>query len=134
MDNNEKKLKRKEEKWVSNFQKHAFLSDGGVDRDKQDSSSPAKQKPSLRSDRKRKGDEGSQTKPLDRKTTRCVCNDNAVSTEDLVMLGLYRFTEEQEEIYRNFVQMLSGFDEFDRVSFASVLAAAIYRLIEPVAF
>ena len=119
VDNNEKKLKKKEEKWVSNFQKHAFLSDGGVDREKNEvssrSASPAKTKSFSRSDRKRRGDEADQTKQSN-KSARSVCKDSSVSTEDLVMLGLYRFSEEQEEIYRNFVQMISGFDEFDKVS------------------
>ena len=43
------------------------------------------------------------------------CSDDNICIEDLVMMGLYRLDERQEQIYRNFVEMISGFDEYDKV-------------------
>lgn len=109
--NDEEKQKRKEEKWVSNFQKHS------LNERKIRSSSPSKIKTnsddSFVGSRKRTGFDV--TKMENVKCKRSVCHDQNVSNEDLVMLGLYRFTPDQEEIYRSFVDMISGFDDFDKV-------------------
>jgi len=43
------------------------------------------------------------------------CDDIHVSEEELIMRGMYRLNQSQEEIYRNFVHMLAGFDNFDKV-------------------
>jgi hypothetical protein len=122
VNNDEGRLKRKEEKWISNFQKHHFLTDGGVDKDEQPRSrgtSPQKPKPAVfgatgraNDHKKRKGEEKS---PPRSKTARNACHDPNISPEDLVMLGLYRLDDNQQAIYRAFVEMLSGFDDYDKV-------------------
>lgn len=38
-----------------------------------------------------------------------------LSTQELIMLGMYKFNEEQEEIYNKFVKMLTEFDVHDQV-------------------
>lgn len=38
-----------------------------------------------------------------------------LSSDELVLLGMYRFSPEQEEIYEKFVQMISDFNQFDMV-------------------
>jgi hypothetical protein len=120
VSHDETKLKRKEDKWVSNFQKHSFLSEnkleGGVDsRDR--SKSPLRSRSPGPHSRSHRGNasnvDDSQTNS--NKTIRRVCYDPTIAPEDLVMLGLYRLDERQQEIYRNFVEMLGGFDEYDRV-------------------
>lgn len=49
------------------------------------------------------------------RNTRSKCTDQGVSNVDLIMMGLYRLDDSQEEIYRKFVDMLAGFDDFDKV-------------------
>lgn len=111
---------------MSNFQKHAFLSEGG-DREhdgeknkgnRSSSGSPGRLRSSYsagssRHD-KRKVEAEAEAEPADR-NTRSKCFDQRVSKEDLLMMGLYRLSDEQEDIYRRFVDMISTFDEFDRV-------------------
>ena len=41
------------------------------------------------------------------------CTNPAISDEDLIMLGMYRFNERQSAVYQNFVEMLSEFDPHD---------------------
>lgn len=48
------------------------------------------------------------------------CYDISLSDEELIMKGIYRLNEYQDEIYRNFIEMLSSFDEFDKVNFISI--------------
>ncbi len=122
VDDNPDKQKKKEQKWVNNFQKHAFLSDGvGGDHDEKNkttsksaSYSPGKLRTSYSAGstrhEKRKADSEEQNR-----NTRSKCFDPSVSPEDLLMLGLYRLDEEQEDIYRRFVDMISTFDDFDKV-------------------
>ena len=43
------------------------------------------------------------------------CDDIHISEEELIMRGMYRLNPSQEEIYRNFVTMIAGFDNFDKV-------------------
>ena len=45
------------------------------------------------------------------------CDDIHISEEELIMRGMYRLNPSQEEIYRNFVTMIAGFDNFDKVIF-----------------
>jgi hypothetical protein len=121
VSHDETKLKRKEDKWVSNFQKHSFLSDnkpeGGVDsRDR--SKSPLRSRspgPHSRSNHRHNASNVDDSQTNSNKSIRRVCYDPTIAPEDLVMLGLYRLDERQQEIYRNFVEMLGGFDEYDRV-------------------
>lgn len=44
------------------------------------------------------------------------CVDESVSKEQLLMMGMYRLTPEQEVIYQSFVSMLSSFETIDVVS------------------
>jgi hypothetical protein len=125
----ERTMKKKEEKWVSNFQKHAFLSESGTsEKQRADaparSSSPVRNRATLygdgRGDSKKRKEEpavGVQSK----KGARSKCCDQNIAKEDLVMLGLYRLDEAQEEIYRNFVQMISSFDDFDKVLYCTTV-------------
>jgi len=46
------------------------------------------------------------------------CVDPAVSQEQLLMLGMYHLTPEQEEVYQQFVAMLSSFETIDMVTTA----------------
>lgn len=39
-----------------------------------------------------------------------------LTSDELVLLGMYKFNPEQEEIYQKFVSMLTEFDKFDMVS------------------
>lgn len=129
VSNNPDKQRKKEEKWVSNFQKHAFLSEGG-DRDNDGEKHKANKSGSYSPGRlrnthsagasrhdKRKMDTQAQGEPADR-NSRSKCFDPNVSKEDLLMMGLYRLNEDQEDIYRRFVDMISTFDDFDRVRLA----------------
>ena len=72
---------------------------------------------SRRGDRKRKDDHSAESNGGGSRTTqRSRCADPAVGQEDLIMMGLYRLDEHQERIYRDFVSMVSGFDDFDKVN------------------
>jgi len=126
VDDNPEKQRKKEQKWVSNFQKHAFLSEGG-DREhegeknktnKSGSYSPGRLRNShsAGSSRHDKRKMDTESDAADNRNTRSKCFDPHVSKEDLLMMGLYRLSDEQEDIYRRFVDMISTFDEFDRVS------------------
>lgn len=119
----ETRLKRKEEKWVSNFPKYTCLSDGTLDVDGKKgppprgrSNSPPRQRTrevvsaADRRSRKKEDAIAAHSKPL-----RSACYDPNIAPEDVVMLGMYRLDERQQEIYRNFVDMLAEFDEYDRV-------------------
>lgn len=110
---------------MSNFQKHAFLSEGG-DREhegeknktnKSGSYSPGRLRNShsAGSSRHDKRKMDTESDSADNRNTRSKCFDPHVSKEDLLMMGLYRLNDEQEDIYRRFVDMVSTFDEFDRV-------------------
>ncbi len=43
------------------------------------------------------------------------CRDANVSRQQLIMLGMYHLTPQQEAVYDSFVEMLSTFDSFDMV-------------------
>ena len=43
------------------------------------------------------------------------CENKSSSEEDLIFQGQYRFNDEQEKIYQDFVEMLSDFDPHDMV-------------------
>jgi hypothetical protein len=45
------------------------------------------------------------------------CPDFSLTDEECTMAGYYRFNQEQEELYINFVNMLASFDQFDMVKF-----------------
>ena len=47
------------------------------------------------------------------KTRRSRCNKKDISDGDLIIIGQYRFTDEQMVIYNKFTEMLTEFDEFD---------------------
>jgi len=47
------------------------------------------------------------------KTRRSRCNKKDISDRDLIIIGQYRFNEEQLHIYNKFTEMLTEFDEFD---------------------
>eukprot|EP00598_Pedospumella_elongata_P009198 CAMPEP_0184999548 /NCGR_PEP_ID=MMETSP1098-20130426/65824_1 /TAXON_ID=89044 /ORGANISM="Spumella elongata, Strain CCAP 955/1" /LENGTH=298 /DNA_ID=CAMNT_0027526561 /DNA_START=49 /DNA_END=945 /DNA_ORIENTATION=- len=126
VDDNPEKQRKKEQKWVSNFQKHAFLSEGG-DREhegeknktnKSGSYSPGRLRNShsAGSSRHDKRKMDTESDSADNRNTRSKCFDPHVSKEDLLMMGLYRLNDEQEDIYRRFVDMVSTFDEFDRAN------------------
>lgn len=139
IDDNAEKRRKKEQKWVSNFQKHAFLSESGdhdIDKAKTTKSgsySPGKAKSSSGS-----GSQGGATFRLDKRkgggsdgdepsrNTRSKCSDPNISAEDLLMLGMYRLSAEQEEVYRRFVEMVSTFDEFDKVNLVESSASGLY--------
>ena len=57
------------------------------------------------------------------------CLDRNISTEDLIMMGLYRLDEQQEQIYRNFVEMISGFDEYDKVLCNMLLFTSVHSFL-----
>ena len=43
------------------------------------------------------------------------CDDIHITEEELIMRGMYRLNPSQEEIYHNFVNMIAGFDNYDKV-------------------
>jgi len=47
------------------------------------------------------------------KTRRSRCNKKDITDRDLIIIGQYRFTDEQMVIYNKFTEMLTEFDEFD---------------------
>ena len=47
------------------------------------------------------------------KTRRSRCNKKDITDRDLIIIGQYRFNEEQLNIYNKFTEMLTEFDEFD---------------------
>lgn len=44
---------------------------------------------------------------------RCTVDEDHLTGEDLIMLGLYRLNDEQAAIYSDFVEMISGLDKHD---------------------
>lgn len=127
---------------MSNFQKHAFLSESGDhDADKAKTTkggsySPGRAKSSsgsgfqggatFRQEKRKGGSDGDEPS----RNTRSKCSDPNISAEDLLMLGMYRLSAEQEEVYRRFVEMVSTFDEFDKVSWDN--SAGLCFMLMPV--
>jgi hypothetical protein len=64
-------------------------------------------------EKKRKNAENHNSQPEIRQRSKC--SDPSIPMEDLIMMGLYRLDDEQEQIYRAFVDMVSCFDEYDKV-------------------
>ncbi len=121
--------KARETKWVPNFQKHRYLDDKLHEQIKQQHKEQTQARnPSpgaLNRKRTTEGkinddinfEEAEEEEQLDtttmhfsRKSTNQEINDT-----DLIMFGMYRLNTEQEEIYRKFVDMLTGFSQFDKV-------------------
>ncbi len=115
----EEKLKAKEHNWVDNHQKYNVLTESGKppkksshkDRESR-SRSPNRHSRSHQSEHSnfnKKDDEHA----VIRRSARCF--DEGVSKEHLIVLGMYRLSPEQEQIYNSFVNMISEFDQFDMV-------------------
>lgn len=51
---------------------------------------------------------------LDMNDKRYRCTQPGLTREDLTIVGQYRLTRDQEEIYKKFLDMLSNFDEYDQ--------------------
>ena len=49
-----------------------------------------------------------------------------ISDTDLIMFGLYKLNPHQEEIYNQFVQMISEFSNFDMVTFSILFAFYLF--------
>ena len=120
------KEKEREGKWVSNFQVHNSLDPPKSQKRMRNKSN----QPNQHTVSPEPGDATSQfgqTMPplemtedeqeAERKmaTKRRTLN-QGLSSDELILLGMYRFNPEQEEIYNKFVEMLAGFDKFDMVS------------------
>jgi len=58
-----------------------------------------------------------QQPPFYDRNQRYKCLDESVSNENLLLLGMYRLSEEQQQVYDNFVSMLSSFETIDVVSY-----------------
>lgn len=129
---------------MSNFQKHAFLSEcGDLDGDKTKTNKSGSYSPGRPKSSSSGGGHGGATSRHDKRkggadctddhdpgrNTRSKCSDPNVPAEDLIMLGMYRLNAEQEEVYRRFVEMVSTFDDFDKVhtfsDFSSYLSFAL---------
>lgn len=54
------------------------------------------------------------------------CDDIHISEEELIMRGMYRLNPSQEEIYRNFVTMIAGFDNFDKVIMHDIILILLF--------
>lgn len=127
--------KSRESKWVDNFQKFKYLDDrltndikqhlkeqtqarnpspGPLSRKKigdtkisQDKASEEEGEEDLEGEFGNSGQSGFH---FSRKAT-----NEELSDTDLIMFGMYRLNPQQEEIYRQFVEMVSGFSQFDQV-------------------
>eukprot|EP01035_Chromulina_nebulosa_P032691 gene32691-43690_t len=53
------------------------------------------------------------------------CVDPSVSQEQLLMLGMYRLTPEQEAVYQQFVSLLSSFETIDMVAPITAMLAIL---------
>ena len=51
--------------------------------------------------------------------------DPSVSQEQLLMLGMYRLTPEQEAVYQQFVSLLSSFETIDMVAPITAMLAIL---------
>ena len=121
--------KARETKWVPNFQKHRYLDDKLHEQIKTQHKEQTQARNSSPGALNRKrttegkfsddinfeeAEEEEQldtsTMPFSRKST-----NQEISDTDLIMFGMYRLNTEQEEIYRKFVDMLTGFSQFDKV-------------------
>ncbi len=132
----EDRKRDKEDKWVVNFQKYRFLEDkqheetlklqranSELAREQQREKSPTRALRPLTASgssstfRKRHGhnedDEDSRNQSSIHVKKRAL-NKN-LSTQELIMLGMYKLSDEQEDIYNKFVKMLSEFDVHDQV-------------------
>jgi hypothetical protein len=134
-------MKKRENKWVGNFQTHNSLNpDEGVPlphvlkspakSHTQEGTSSSSRGHSSHSQRPRKGshthgngEKGDEPKAEQEQMEQeshpvppqNKCYNPNMTAEDLVIFGKYRLSEEQEEVYRRFVEMVMGFDEFDKV-------------------
>jgi hypothetical protein len=64
----------------------------------------------------------------DERNRRFRCVNDDVATEDLIMVGLYRFNPQQLEIFNQFTAMLSSFDEYDMVRFVLYFPFFSYKI------
>jgi hypothetical protein len=129
------KEKEKETKWVPNFHKYHILHEPDkTDRKKNKSYASRSDKKhgsqstlnqsrsneyfSLGSSTEFNPLEISEEEMLEEKKMlmRRKTRNNNLNDEELVLLGMYKLTPEQEEIYQQFVAMISTFDRFDMVS------------------
>ena len=58
--------------------------------------------------------EENQQKIEEEEARRSRCDDEELTEEDLIMLGMYRLNSRQAEIYKQFVRMLVNFDPHDQ--------------------
>lgn len=49
-----------------------------------------------------------------RREVRCLYDGDKLKSYELKVLGMYKFNEEEKNLYEAFVMMLSKFDEYDR--------------------
>lgn len=135
----EERKREKEDKWVMNFHKHRFLEDKQHDetlklqranselareqqREREKSPSkalrPLTASGSSSSVRKRQGhqQEDQHTSNQQENHIKKRSLNSNLSTQELIMLGMYKLNEQQEEIYNKFVEMLTQFDVHDQVT------------------
>lgn len=61
------------------------------------------------------------------KQRRNKCSKKGMATEDVIIVGLYRMTDEQQEIYNKFAKMMLQFDEFDVKNILSDVAKDVAK-------
>ncbi|RYH11953.1 hypothetical protein EON65_38410 [archaeon] len=120
------KEKQREGKWVSNFQVNNALDPPKHQKRMRHKSNHSYQRTVSPDNGDNSGQSG-QTMPLEmteeeqeaekKMATKRRTLNEGLATDELILLGMYRFTPEQEETYQKFVEMLAGFDKFDMVSF-----------------
>lgn len=125
------KQKARESKWVDNFTKYSALSDSfNIANVKRPNSTNGLQDSQNFSKIHQNHDEigfeedsivqdmlpNDTTKPKVLSSSRRARQEK-LSHQELIMLGLYKFNPQQEEIYNKFIEMLSEFDAYDMVSF-----------------
>ncbi len=57
---------------------------------------------------------GSDSISSQRREVRCLYEGDKLKSYELKVLGMYKFNEAQKKLYEAFVDMISGFDEYDR--------------------
>ena len=106
-------IKKREDKWVGNFQKYSSL-----DSTKDDNDKPAKDK---RTDRR---SEMNLTNTTDHHAAslerlpqdhRCRRVTEDILPEELILLGKYHLDEDDLEVYKSFVSLLTKFNKFEKV-------------------
>ena len=61
------------------------------------------------------------------KQRRNKCTKKGMANEDITIIGLYRMSDEQQEIYHKFTKMLSQFDDFDVKNILSDVAKDVAK-------